>query len=352
MHPEHESMPHKTSGDVPLDLLADIGGTNARLALCAEKNSLLIDTTVVECKRYPTLQDMLREYLQTRGQRQVNRAALAVATPVTGDQVALTNNVWSFSQRAVQAEFHLDTLLVLNDFTALAQSLPTIEPADRVAIGVGEAQADGPIALLGAGTGLGMSGLLPDGRGDWVAIAGEGGHSTIAPNGSLEVAIVSYLQRVFGHVSTERVLSGQGLVNIYEAVCSVNGLRSKALQPDTVVQLGLSHDDTACSQALDCFCSFLGSAAGNWALTLGARGGVYIGGGIAPRLTDRLQTSSFRAAFESKGRLSGYLRDIPTWVLRDRPEYALRGAARALSQHVNPAAPAKGHVAGPLPALG
>lgn len=321
------------SNDTPLDLLADIGGTNARLALSAGADEPLLNTAVVECRRYPGLQDLLQDYLQAQGQTRIRRAALAVATAVTGDLVALTNNSWSFSQRAVQAEFHWDKLLVLNDFTALALALPSIRSSELVAIGDGLAEPDAPMALIGAGTGLGMSGLLPDGHGGWVPIAGEGGHGTIAPSSSLEVAVAAYLQRFFGHVSTERVLSGQGLVNLYNAVCLVNGLQSDALEPEDVMRMGLSREDAACNQALDCFCSFLGSAAGNWALALGARGGVYIGGGIAPRLTERLIEGPFRVAFESKGRLSAYLRRVPTWVLKDRPENALRGAARALSQH-------------------
>jgi glucokinase len=324
-------MQHRNSHD----LLADIGGTHARLALSTGPNGDLVNTAVFECKNYSGLQELLHDYLQEQGHPRIHRAALAVATAVTDDLVALTNNAWSFSQRAFQAEFHLDTLLVLNDFTALAVSIPSIEPQDLVGIGGGVTEPHEAVALIGAGTGLGMSGLLPDRRGGWIPIAGEGGHATIAPNDTLEMAVTAYLQRYFGHVSTERVLSGQGLVNLYKAVSYVNGLHSNKLSPEEVMRMGLTQEDAACSQALDCFCSFLGSAAGNWALALGARGGVYIGGGIAPRLTDRLANSRFRTAFESKGRLSSYLRRVPTWVLQDQPQNALRGAARALNQAVD-----------------
>jgi glucokinase len=328
IHQERESM----APQPPLDLLADIGGTHARLALSAGPGHELANTAVVECRSYSGLQELVHEYLRAQGHPRVRRAALAVATAITGDQVALTNNSWTFSQRAVQSEFEWDQLLVLNDFTALALSLPSIGPSDRLALGDGIAEPGGPVALIGAGTGLGMSGLLPDGHGGWVPIAGEGGHGTIAPNDSLEVAVVANLQRYFGHISTERVLSGQGLVNLYNAMCDIHGLHASVLQPEDVVRMGLAQEDAACNQALDCFCAFLGSAAGNWALALGARGGVYIGGGIAPRLSARLLNGRFRAAFESKGRLSDYLRRVPTWVLHDQPQNALRGAAHALSQ--------------------
>lgn len=314
----------------PWSLVADIGGTNARLALSSGADEPLQHTRVYECRRFTGLQHLVHEYLEACGHPVVNRAAVAVATAVTGDLVALTNNAWSFSRQALQAEFRWDDLAVINDFTALALSLVTLKTDEVIPLGEGQPVPGGPLALIGAGTGLGMSGLLPDGRGGWVAIAGEGGHGTIAPHGPLEVAVVACLQRYFGHVSTERALSGQGLVNLYHAVCYVNGLPAETLQPEDVVKRGLSREDTACDQALDCFCTFLGGAAGNWALALGATGGVYIGGGVAPRLLDRLVHSQFREAFESKGRLSSYLRRVPTWVIRDQPHIALRGALRAL----------------------
>lgn len=319
----------------PMDLLADIGGTNARLALRAGNGGPLLQTQVFECRRFPGLQDLLHTYLQACGHPVVRRAGVAVATAVTGDLITLTNSSWSFSRRALQAEFGWESLVVLNDFTALALSLVSIGSEDIVPIGDGTGEPNGPLALIGAGTGLGMSGLLPSGHGGWVAISGEGGHGTIAPNGPLEMAVVSCLQRYFGHVSTERALSGQGLVNLYNAVCHVNGMHAQVLPPDEIVRLGLEGEDSACDQAVECFCSFLGSAAGNWALALGATGGLYVGGGIAPRLVGRLERSRFREAFESKGRLAAYLRRIPTWVIRDQPHTALRGAASALDQRAD-----------------
>lgn len=326
------------------DLVADIGGTNARLALAlphgtpgaAESGSVALEhPRMFECRRFSGVEELVFEYLRACGDPPVRRAALAVATAVTADQIQFTNLAWSFSRQALQEAFGWETLLLLNDFTALAMSLPGLQPAELMALPGTETQpplALGPKALLGAGTGLGMSGLLPDGRGGWVAIAGEGGHATLAPNGSLEGAVAACLQRWFSHVSIERVLSGEGLVNLYNAVCHVNGLHAQLLKPAEVVERGLAGRDAACDQALDCFCSFLGGAAGNWALALGATGGVYIGGGIAPRLMSRLVQGRFRQSFEAKGRLSPLLRRTPTWVLVDQPYPALRGAAAALCQ--------------------
>ena len=216
------------------DLLADVGGTHARLALSDGPNGEPTNTQVFECRNYSGLQELMHDYLQAQGHPRIRRAALAVATAVTDDLVALTNNSWSLSQRALQAEFQLNTLLVLNDFTALAMSLPSVGPHDAIAIGRATAEPTEAVALIGAGTGLGMSGLLPDGHGGWIPISGEGGHATVAPNDTLETAIVAYLQRYFGHVSTERVLSGQGLVNLYNAVCYVNGRTPARCSPRTL----------------------------------------------------------------------------------------------------------------------
>jgi glucokinase len=251
---------------------------------------------------------------------------------VTGDQVTLTNSPWSFSRRRLMQALQLKRLVVINDFTALALSLTGLQAQDLTDLGgVPELDPLGPKALIGAGTGLGVSGLLPNGQGGWVPIAGEGGHATVAPNGQLESAVVQALAREFGHVSAERVLSGPGLVNLYGAVCRVNGVRAVSMTPSEVLRLGENREDAACDQALECFCSFLGGAAGNLALTLGATGGIYIGGGIAPRLLSRLAGGGFRRAFEAKGRFSAYLQKIPTRVLDANPAHALRGAACALT---------------------
>ena len=313
------------------DLLVEIGRTDARLALQVAPYGDLLGTERVACSGYAGLKDLLQGYLQMRDQPKIRRAAIVVGTAVTQDKVILGDTAWSFSQHEVMSAFGWEQLLVLNDFSALALSLPSIDSQDRMPIGDVKPEATGPIALIGPDAGLGMSGLLPNGYGGWVPISGEGGHCTVAPNDNFEVAVVAYLKRYMGHVSTERVLSAQGLVNLYNAVCYVNGLHASVLEPVDILRMGQTEGDSACGQALDCFCSFLGSAAGNWALSLGATGGVYVAGSLAPNLIGRLAQGRFRKAFESKGRLSAYLHRVPTWVLKEQPLLTLYGASRALN---------------------
>lgn len=312
-------------------LLADIGGTNVRFAWTDDSAGELAEVRQFPCAEFATLDEAIRRYAAACGIARFDDAALGIATAVMGDQVEMTNHHWSFSQAKLRQQFGWKRLVVLNDFTALALSLPTLSPADRVELGEGRtAQARAPMALLGAGTGLGMSGLLPHGEQGWVPISGEGGHATLAPNGDLECTVVGLLRRAFGHVSAERVLSGPGLVNLYRAVCEHRATEALSLSPADVLSRGKSGEDTACATAIDLFCSFLAGAAGNLALSLGARGGVYIGGGIAPRLLEHLQRPSFREAFERKGRFSAYLRELPVWVITADESPALRGAAMAL----------------------
>lgn len=313
------------------DLLVDIGRSDAKFALQVEPYGDLLGTERIECSGHAGLEDLLHGYLQMRDQPTIRRAAIVVGTAVTQDKVVLGDLSWTFSQLELMSRFQWEQLLVLNDFTALALSLPSIDSQDRMPIGDVKPEAAGPIALIGPGAGLGVSGLLPNGYGGWVAIAGEGGHSTVAPNDNFEVAIVTYLRRYIDHVSTERVLSTQGLVNLYNAVCYVNGVHASVLAPDDILRMGEIEGDSACGQALDCFCSFLGNAAGNWALSMGATGGVYIAGGIVSTLMRRLVDGRFRKSFESKGRLSTYLQRVPTWILKDQPLLTLYGAARALN---------------------
>jgi glucokinase len=220
---------------------------------------------------------------------------------------------------------------MLNDFAALAMSLPQLSRQDLRQLGGSERVEQAPYALVGPGTGLGVSALLPTGAGHWVPLAGEGGHITVAAADDYEAEIIACCRREFGHVSAERLLSGMGLCNLYRAVTQLAARSSLALTPAEVTQRGLSGEDPDCVEALSLFCSLLGTAAGNLALTIGARGGVYIGGGIVPRLGDYFQQSKFRARFEAKGRLSEYLMPIPVYVIHaENP--ALLGAAIALGE--------------------
>ncbi|MFC5458294.1 glucokinase [Massilia niabensis] len=297
-------------------LLADVGGTNARFALelapgCFER------VQVLACGDYPTLADAVRAYLampEVAAAGQVRHAAVAIANPVDGDQIRMTNHHWQFSIEALRQEVGFETLLVVNDFYALARSLPHLHDGDKVQVGGGRARAGAPLGLLGAGTGLGVSGLIPAGT-SWTALSSEGGHVTFAPCNELEVAILQYAWREFEHVSAERFLSGAGVELIHRALVHIQGLAPSTLSAPEISRRALAGECAVSSQVLDIFCGMLGCVAGNLAVTLGAQGGVYIGGGIVPRLGERFAASPFRTRFEQKGRFQSYLSSVPTYVI-------------------------------------
>ncbi len=233
----------------------------------------------------------------------------------------------------MQRNLGLVHLNVINDFTALALALPSIPPENLVQVGGAVAQARAPKALIGAGTGLGVSGLLPiDAHDHWVPIAGEGGHVTLAAQNDTEYRVIELIRQRDGHVSAERVLSGQGLIDLYLALRQL-----KQEQPVDVAGAAeitawaLQNKDPLALQSMAMFAGFLGSVAGDLALTIGARGGVYIGGGIVPRWLGWFETSNFRERFEAKGRFSTYLKEIPVWVINAQESPALLGAARSLA---------------------
>ncbi len=318
-------------------LLADIGGTNARFGWVAadgdDVQHVATLTGAVHAGPAAAAQAYLAQLRQTLGTAYQPPAAgaFAVATAVGGDHVALTNSGWAFSRAAVQQQLGLQPLLILNDFEALALSLPRLKAQQlRRWGGATPAAAAGTLAVIGPGTGLGVAGLVPTAHG-YVAVPGEGGHATLAPANDFESALLAVVRRDHAHVSAERLLSGIGLPALHAAVAEVSGLAGAALTAGEIVERGLGGDE-ACSRTLDTFCALLGSFAGNVALTLGARGGVYIGGGIVPRLGERFFESRFRQRFEAKGRFQAYLQAIPTALITDTLA-ALSGAAQALEQH-------------------
>lgn len=317
-------------GDDQLRLLADIGGTNVRFALLAHGSDEPQRERSFVCADYPGLEQAARGYLADVGNPQVSEAAIDVATAVTGDVVKLTNSPWTFSIEQTRRQLGLTRLLVLNDFTALALSLPLLSAGELRQVGRGRALPHKAIGLIGAGTGLGVSGLLPCGA-RWVPLEGEGGHVAFSPVDAREDAVLGVLRERFGHVSAERVVSGPGVVNLYQALCGIDRVPARVLEPEGIARDALSRADPQCAEALAMFCAALGTAAANLAITLGARGGLYIGGGIVPKLGEYFERSPFRARFEHKGRFSSYLAAIPTFViLADYP--ALRGLAVALNE--------------------
>jgi len=310
-------------------LLGDVGGTNARFGWQSAAGGELTGIRVLPCTDYASIDQAIQAYLQETGLPRPRAACIGIANPVTGDQIRMTNHHWSFSVQALQQQLGLETLRVINDFTALALSLPDLPASSKQKIGgPDQGDPDAAIGLLGPGTGLGVSGLLR-GPGHWLPISGEGGHITLAARTCEEFEVLQQLQQRYGHASAERVLSGQGLADLHTARAALKG-QCLTVDAAWVTQQALQTQDPECLQTLEMFAGFLGRVAGDLALTLGARGGIYIGGGIVPRLLGWFEDSGFRRHFEDKGRFSGYLSDIPVWVITAEHSPALWGATRAL----------------------
>ena len=310
-------------------LLGDIGGTNARWAWQESADAGLEDISVQPCAASATILESAVNYLGSHGRKNPAWAGIGIATAITGDEVQLTNSAWRFSIAALQRSLGLERCLVINDFTAMAMSLPALRAADLRPVGGGTAVAGACIALLGPGTGLGVSGLVPDVAGRYTALSGEGGHVTLSASDDTEASLLALLRKRFDHVSAERVLSGAGLVNLYQAVCALEGLPARNVEASDVTNAAIAGSDPQCAQAVHYFTRFLGGVAGNLALTLGSLGGVYIGGGVVPRLGAAFDETVFRQSFENKGRYRQWLSVLPVWVITASAP-ALVGAGRAL----------------------
>ncbi len=313
-------------------LLGDVGGTNARFGWQANAHSGIEHVLVLPCAAHETLEAAIRTYLELKSLPMPRTGALGIANPITGDVIRMTNHHWSFSISEMQRSLGLQQLNVINDFTALALALPSIAKDNLVQVGGTVAEAYAPKALIGAGTGLGVSGLMPtDANDHWVAIAGEGGHVTLAAQTENEYRVIELIRQRYGHVSAERVLSGQGLVDLYLALRQLQKQQPVDVAGAAeITAWALQNKDPLALQSIDMFAGFLGSVTGDLALTLGARGGVYLGGGIVPRWLGWFETSQFRERFEAKGRFNAYLKDIPVWVINAAESPALLGAARSL----------------------
>ncbi|MGB8339687.1 MAG: glucokinase [Burkholderiales bacterium] len=312
-------------------LVADIGGTFGRFAVLQPGSGIPQHEQTLLCADFEGLNEAVEHYLAHTTSTRPAAAAIAIASTITGDQVKMTNQAWKFSIEQTRKQLKLDQLIVLNDFTALAMALPYLPASQLRQIGGGSKVADAPLALIGAGTGLGVSGLIPCGS-KWVALQGEGGHVSFSPANEREIEILKIVQNEYPHVSAERLISGIGYENLYRAISQLNDVAGdSAITPEQISERAISGNDKLCVEVLDTFCAMLGTAAGNLALTLGARGGVYIGGGIVPKLGPYFDASPFRMRFEAKGRFSEYLQRLPTFVIESEHP-ALIGATQALAE--------------------
>ncbi len=310
-------------------LIADIGGTNVRFALVGP-NGLHTRTSVLAGDDFPGLAEAALAYLADAGAGTLpEAAAFAVASPVSGDRIELTNRPsWSFSTDALRRRLGLQRIRIINDFTAIALGIPHLGPEHLDAVGGGAALPEATIGVIGPGTGLGVSGLVWSGN-DWIALGAEGGHVTMAAANERETAVIRLLRRRFGHVSAERVVSGQGLMNLYSAITELDGRGQEPLGAEDITGRAAAGHAPACEEAVQLFVSFLATAASNMALTLGARGGVYIAGGIVPKLGPLFDRDAFRRRFEQKGRFGSYMARVPTWIVT-HPIPAFLGLAAAL----------------------
>lgn len=316
-----------------LRLLADIGGTNARFAL-QKPGRKPVRYRVLKTADHAGPAEAVAQYLSAFGNfPRPTAAALAIAGPVTGDRIRLTNSKWAFSVRALKRKAGLEHLWLLNDFEALAWSLDVLKPADLEKMGGKRAAAGAPRAVFGPGTGLGVSCLLPDNPdkpGGPRALATEGGHASAAAGNPREDAVIARLHERFNHVSVERMLSGPGLANIYRALAEVDGETRKTWpSPDRVTALALDGKDARARETVRMFAAMTGSFAGDLALLYGARGGVYVGGGVIGHLGKAFDRRLFRRRFEAKGRFRGWLADIPAYLIR-HPSPAMLGLGRFL----------------------
>jgi len=315
-------------------LMGDVGGTNARFALLESPDAQPTQVVTYAVADYPNIDGAMSAYLaQITGPRP-RQGAVGIANPIVGDFLRMTNSPWAFSIEQLRQTLGLERLLFINDFTALALSLPALQAQHLRRIGPAcEADPTAAVGLIGPGTGLGVSGLVRvDGGRRSVPLGGEGGHVSLASANAREDAVVAVLRERFGHASAERALQGAGLVAMYEALCKIDGASAASLDPAGVTAAALAGSDARCVEVVELFFAFLGSVAGNLALTLGARGGMYIGGGIVPRLGDWIDRSSFRERFVAKGRFRAYLEAIPTWLIHAETSPALIGAANALDE--------------------
>jgi len=306
-------------------LAADIGATHARFAV-TELDARHIAPETMMVAGIATLEEALSRFLKSKGvsASDIDAAVIAAAGPIRADgSIHMTNCPWTIDPTAIGAAHDFKNVCVLNDMTAAALGLLRLAPKDTEKLGGGEPVPNTPMAILAPGTGLGVSGLIPCAGGGWTALSGEGGHVDLAPHNDREIAIVFHLLRTFGHASPERVLSGPGLETLYETLTALDGSGTSPLAAVDIASAARRGEAQA-SEVIKLFCGWLGAVAGDLALTLGARGGVFIAGGILPHWGNLFDRGLFRRRFNAKGRFGEFLDPIPTYLV-GRKDLALMG---------------------------
>jgi glucokinase len=309
-------------------IVADVGGTNARFALVTEVPAETVKleyVRVFESSSFSGFTDLLDSYIATLDGVKPRGACLSIAGPIIGDSVNLTNLRWDFSIEAERKRFDLQRLVCINDFASLSYSVLSLTASEQRVIKPGVHQPQLPRLVMGPGTGLGVAGLVHSASG-WLPVPGEGGHVTFAPSTPGELEIRRAIAPDDEHISLERFLSGPGLVNLHRALCEIQGKTYEPMNPADISSAALDGADPLCVEAIEVFCEILGSAAGNACLMFGAVGGVYLGGGILPRIEGLLLSSRFAARFVDKGRMQPLLQQVPVTLMKS-DQASLRGAA-------------------------
>ncbi|MGI2032980.1 glucokinase [Rhizobium panacihumi] len=306
-------------------LLGDIGGTNARFSILANATAEATPFVSVKTADYPTIDEAIRQVVLDGSDLKPRSAILAVAGPIDGDEIDLTNCDWVVRPKKMISDLGFDDVLVVNDFEAQALAASELAPEHRETLGPQDDPHMASRVVLGPGTGLGVAGLV-HARDMWFPVPGEGGHVDVGPRSDRDFAIFPHLKRIEGRVSAEEILSGRGVVNIYQAICKADGIDSTLKDPADVTAAGLDGSNPQAVETLSLFSTYLGRVAGDMALIFMARGGVYLAGGISQKILAALKKPEFRAAFEDKAPHTELLATIPTFVVT-HPQAALAGLA-------------------------
>lgn len=322
----------KISNESSINIVADIGGTNLRIGI-SEQSSKVSQLEVYRCGNYQSLSDILEHYIQEKGLLgKVINMCLAIACPVDNDLISMTNLPWKFKKSELKESLKLNSLVMINDYTAIAHAVPMLDDHQKVKIGGGDTVPFQPISICGPGTGLGVANIVFHNK-ENISIDGEGGHVDFAPTDAIEIAVLSFLLTKYEHVSYEQLLSGLGIEQIYQALCHINNHQEQGFSAEQISEKAINNSCELCQQTMTLFCKILGSFAGNLALTLGSFGGVYIAGGIAPRFIEFIKQSDFRKGFEAKGRFTACNQRIATFVITES-QPGIIGASAFLHQHL------------------
>ena len=321
-------MPKHFDNDPPLPfpiLIGDIGGTNARFSILVDVYAEPKEFPSVQTAAYKTIDDAIQMSVLDKTSIQPRAAILAVAGPINGDEIPLTNCDWVVRPKQMIASLGLEDVVVVNDFEAQALAIAALPDEHREQIGTAAEPAPASRVVLGPGTGLGVAGLV-HAQHTWIPVPGEGGHIDIGPRSNRDFEIFPHLEAIEGRIAAEQVLSGRGLLNIYHAVCKADGIDPSLQSPADISTAALAGADTQATEAVSLFATYLGRVAGDMALVFMARGGVYLSGGISQKIIPALKRPEFRAAFEDKAPHRQLMRSIPTYVVT-HPLAALAGLA-------------------------